>query len=277
MCLSFFFLSENFPKLYARRCDTDVRFCQLNPLNGEAILEESHAFLLPSQLKLKFMNALMIYNRYTSPIAMDSITRIDILEDAVLNQSVPFKVGKELSSSDIENIFWLLNEYKRSVGNDSLHRQQFITPHQLYDFIIKMESAKIHRLKMGMSWAKIAPVIMRGMTQAMHDSEFLMKSSFRRVLQVQETQRAQHQRRRQQEQQQQRVQPYPQQPHPSSQPQQVHNPQYYYPQYQYPQYLQRPQQQPQTSQPSQPPQQVQQSQPPQQLQQSQPQQQPTSL
>lgn len=142
------FCLDDFPKLYARRCDTNIRFCQLNPFDGEAIMDVDYAFMLPARIKSKLMNALMIYSRYTSPLAMDAITRIDILEDAVLQQSIPFKLGRELSSTDVEDLFWFINEYKRKMG------YQFISPHYLYDFVSKMENSKIHRLKVGMSWAK---------------------------------------------------------------------------------------------------------------------------
>lgn len=51
---------------------------------------------------------------------------------------------------------------------------------------------------------------MRGMTQAVHESDKLMKNSFKRVLQVQEAQRIQHNQRLQQQQREQLQEQQPQ-------------------------------------------------------------------
>lgn len=177
-------LSGDFPRLFCRRRDTDLRFCQLNALNGEAIADDHHRDLLPLELKRRLVNAIAIYMKYTSPLAYDAETGMELVEHHIMHQCIPALLDKEISSFDIENIFWLINEYK-TLG------EHFITLARLYYFISQLDNVKIKRLLCGLSWAKIVPVLVRGLTLGIRDHDMFVKNSFRQILALRENQREQ--------------------------------------------------------------------------------------
>lgn len=173
--LPLFICLVDFPRLFCRRSDADLRFCQLNAFTGEAIMDVHHDNLPPEILKRRFINALCIYTKYACPIVMEAESGMMLLENHMMYQCIPLKSANELSTHDIENIFWLLNEYKRA-GNMN------ISLRRLYMFIHEMQNIKIVRLSFGLSWAKITPVIIRAMVLATRDHDAYVKNSLRRVL-----------------------------------------------------------------------------------------------
>lgn len=171
----FFFSIVDFPRLYARRCDTDLRFCQLNPLTGEATPDEHHQIITPSTLKRRFINALLIYNRYTTAIPHEAPAAMDLVQHHLLVQCIPSLSAKEISPLDVENAFWLINEYKKTGHN-------FISLHQFFGFIDNLSANKIICLRETMSWAKLTPVLIRAIVQSVREYDTYVKNCFRQIL-----------------------------------------------------------------------------------------------
>lgn len=174
---------DDFPKLYVRRSDADLRLCQLNTLTGEAIADDHHRNLTPDQLRRRFINGLNLYSKYSSPIlGYESEAGMSLMEHHIIQQCLPALNTKEISTHDIENIWWFMNEYKQA-GND------YIALRRLYFFIHEIQDVKIVRLLNGISWAKIVPILIRAMVFAARDHDVFLKKSLRRVLMQREEQR----------------------------------------------------------------------------------------
>lgn len=141
-----FILIQNWwPSQIARRSDTDIRFCQIDPTNSEALEDMHHHNIPPATLKRWFINALLIYNRYTIVLAYEAPASMELVQHHLLLQLLPSITRKESSSIDVENAFWLMNEYNK-------HGRNFITLEQLFAFLHQITGNQIIRLR-GKFWS----------------------------------------------------------------------------------------------------------------------------